>query len=253
VSGKRLLFVFAHPDDETFSSGVTIAKYAREDQAEISLLCATRGQAGKIGNPPVCLPAELPETRERELREASRILGIAHVDVLDYEDQHLNEVPAEELIQQIHAAITRHQPQVVVTFAPHGISGHPDHVVISDVTKRAVEQLPMEGSPVKKMYYVTHSTADQFGVITPPYTDPYEAITTEIKAPQYIPEVARALLAHRTQHLSVNRVFPGVAGGDYSKVRGVNHFILAWNKLPGYEIDGKETDLFAGIHNNKST
>jgi LmbE family N-acetylglucosaminyl deacetylase len=200
----------------------------------------------------VCLPAELPDYRERELREAAQILGIAYVDVLDYEDKHLNEVPVDELIGQIHAAIERHRPQVIITFAPHGISGHPDHVAISAATKRAVEQLPAEGSPVKKMYYVTHSTADTFGVVTPPFTDPYEAITTEITAPQYVPQVAQALLAHRTQHLSVNRVFPGVIRGDYSQVRAVNHFILAWSKLPGYSINGKETDLFAGI-DSKST
>ncbi len=252
MSEKRILFVFAHPDDETFTSGATIAKYAHEEQAIISLLCATRGQAGKAGNPPVCLPAELPEYRERELREAADILGISQVDVLDYEDKKLNEVPMDELIAHIHAAINRHQPQIVITFAPHGISGHPDHVVISEATKRAVEQLPLEGSPVKKMYYVTHSSAERFGVVSPPYTDPHSAVTTEIAAPQYVPQVAKALQAHRTQHLSVNRVFPGVVGGDFQHVRSVNYFILAWHKLPGYDPKDKETDLFAGI-DSKST
>ncbi|MFY0543026.1 PIG-L deacetylase family protein [Brevibacillus sp. H7] len=252
MNEKRILFVFAHPDDETFTSGVTIAKYVNEERAVVSLLCATRGQAGKAGDPPVCLPGELPVYRERELREAASILGIAHVDILDYEDKHLNEVPMDELIAQIHAAIQRHQPQIVITFAPHGISGHPDHIVISKATRLAMEKLPLAGSPVKKMYYVTHSSAESFGVISPPYTDPYEAVTTEISAPQYVPQVAQALLAHKTQHLSINRVFPGVIGGDYRHVRAVNHFILAWHKLPGYEVKGKESDLFAGI-DSKST
>jgi LmbE family N-acetylglucosaminyl deacetylase len=252
MSEKRMLFVFAHPDDETFTSGVTIAKYAKEKGAVISLLCATRGEAGKVGDPPVCTPAELPMYRERELRTAASILGITHVEFLNYKDKHLSDVPMEQLVAHIIAAIERYQPQIVITFAPHGISGHPDHRTISQATTQAVKQLPLEGSSVRKLYYVTHSSAEHFGVITPPYTDPYEAITTEIHAPQYVPVVAQALLAHRTQHLSVNRVFPGVAGGDYRSVRSVNHFILVWNRLPDYEIIGKETDLFAGI-NRKST
>lgn len=245
MSQKRILFVFAHPDDETFTSGVTIAKYTREENATVALLCATRGQAGKAGDPPICTAEELPAVRERELREAANILGINQVDILDYQDKHLSDVPLDELADQIIAEIERVQPQVVITFAPHGISGHPDHRAISQATTRAVSQLAPD-SPVKKLYYCTLPSTGPFPVRTI-HTDPEEAITTLITAPEYVDVTAQALLAHRTQHLSVERVFPGISQGDYRHVRGMNYFILAWNRLPAYQPKGKESDLFAGI------
>ncbi|MBO8163040.1 MAG: PIG-L family deacetylase [Brevibacillus sp.] len=245
MSTRRLLLVFAHPDDESFTSAVTIAKYAAKG-VEISLVCATRGQAGSAGDPPLCSPGELPQVRERELREAAQILGIRHVEVLDYKDKHLSEVPQGILCEQIRQAIRSYRPQVVITFAPHGISGHPDHRAISSATSQAVRERS-ETLPVRKLYHCTiPSTSPQ-----PPgrtlHTDPYEEITTEITAPTFVPTAARALLAHRTQHKSVEGVFPGITRGDLSRVRHVNHFILAWHNLPGYRIVGKENDLFAGI------
>lgn len=243
---NSVLFFFAHPDDETFTCGITISKYSREQHAALHLHCATRGQAGKAGNPPVCTPEELPAVREQELREAAAVLGMTSVEVWDYEDKHLGDVPVEELISRITAAIERLQPQVVVTFAPHGISGHPDHIAISQATTQAVHRLPADTS-VRKLYYVTRLADNTPSSAQPPFTDPYESITTVVSGPEYVPQVAAALRAHRTQHLSVERVFPGVTSGDASHVPPHNHYILAWSNLPGYAPAEKETDLFAGI------
>lgn len=246
MENNSVLFVFAHPDDETFTSGIAISKYARETDTQLHLVCATRGQAGKAGNPPLCSVEELPQFRERELREACRILGVTNVEVWDYEDKGLSQVPIEELVANIHAAIAKYRPQVVVTFAPHGISGHPDHIAISAAVTQAVPTLP-EGSTVRKLYYTTRASDQKFGAVQPVYGDPMESITTIIQAPAYTQEVGMALRAHRTQHLSVERVFPGVPAGDFSGVPSENLFILAWNNLPGYTIQGKEDDFFAGI------
>jgi LmbE family N-acetylglucosaminyl deacetylase len=242
---NSLLFIFAHPDDETFACGIAISKYVQEKAANTHLLCATRGQAGKPGDPPLCAQEELGQYREMELREAASILGLTSVDIWDYEDKHLNLVPIDELVVRIHKAIEQYQPEVVITFAPHGISGHPDHRAISDASTRAVQHLP-SGSSVRKFYYVTRpaSPASQAG--SPPFSDPYESITTIISGPEYAPQVGAALRAHRTQHLSVNRVFPGVLLGDSSNVPPKNHFILAWHNLPGYVVQEKESDFFAG-------
>jgi len=247
LNQNRILLVFAHPDDESFTSGATVAKYVREKDCQIALLCATRGQAGKAGDPPLCSREELPFFRERELREAAAILGIQHVDVLDYEDGHLSEVPMEELIGHVASAIRKYQPQVVITFARHGISGHPDHTAICDAATQAVARLSETGSPVKKLYYCTIPNTFTTKDGKPPYGDPAESITTEITGAMYQDTVAKALLAHKTQHLSVERVFPGIYSGDNSHVRVKNYFTLAWHNLPGYRWNGKEHDLFAGI------
>lgn len=243
---NSILFVYAHPDDETFTAGITISKYAQETDAAIHVVSATRGQAGKPGNPPLCTVEELPQVRERELREACAILGVTTVELWDYEDKKLDQVPVSELAAHVHAAIARLRPQAVVTFAPHGISGHPDHKAISAAVTQAIQTLP-EGSPVRKLYYATRASDRTFGAIQPVFGDPYDAITTIIQAPAYTRQVGMALRAHRTQHLSVERVFPGVPAGDYSNVPDQNHFILAWNNIPGYTISGKEHDVFAGI------
>lgn len=249
MTDKRILFVFAHPDDESFSSGATIARYAHETNCRISLLCATRGQAGKAGEPPLCTQEELPAFREKELREAASILGIDRVVVLDYEDKHVSDVPVQELTQKIIDEIEVFQPQVVVAFAPHGISGHPDHKAVTIATQEAIRELAKGDNPVAKFYYCTIPTEHVFpghqGRTI--FSDPLERITTIIEAPAFQDVVAQALLAHRTQHLSVQRVFPGIEKGDYSHVRTTNYFILAWNKIPEYHLQGKEHDFFEGI------
>ncbi|MEW5941502.1 MAG: PIG-L family deacetylase [Chloroflexota bacterium] len=72
---KTLLAVFAHPDDESFRPGGTLALLARRG-ARVQVLTATRGQAGSRGNLPLCSPEELPGVRERELRCACAVLGL---------------------------------------------------------------------------------------------------------------------------------------------------------------------------------
>ena len=96
----RLLFIYAHPDDESF--GVAgIARMYADQGAEIALVTATRGDAGRAGEPPLCSRADLPARREAELREAARILGIGHVTVLDYLDKHLAEAPSEKIRREL--------------------------------------------------------------------------------------------------------------------------------------------------------
>src|SRR5580692_12948243 len=81
-----LLFLLAHPDDETFIAGGTIAKYAAAG-VEIGVVCATRGERGKTGD--ICSRDDLARVREAEVRDAAQILGIRRVDILSYEDQML--------------------------------------------------------------------------------------------------------------------------------------------------------------------
>lgn len=247
MTSKKVLLVFAHPDDETFATGVTIVKYRQEHHAQITLLCATRGQAGKTGEPPVCSQEELPAVREQELRNAAAILGISPVILLDYEDKHLSDVPQEELVSHIADTIMHVQPQVVITFASHGISGHPDHKAISAATDRAVMTLPAEQNPVKKLYHCTRSSEAPLPPGRTVYSDSPETITTVITAPAYRQVVGEALRAHRTQHLSVERVFPGILQGDFQSVPHQNHYILRWTSLENCRFDEKETDLFAGL------
>jgi len=131
-----LLAVFAHPDDETFRPGGTLALLARHG-VRVHVLTATRGQAGSRGDPPLCIPEELPAMREVELRCACAALGLEPPRLLDYQDGKLAEADPKALTAQVLAAVNEIHPQVLLTFGPDGLSGHPDHITIGQCAAEA--------------------------------------------------------------------------------------------------------------------
>jgi len=145
---RRLLAVLAHPDDESFGMGGTLAYYAQQG-VEAFLVCATRGEAGDMDAD--CLDGfqSVAERREHELRCAAEKLGLAGVFFLDYHDsgmpgspynehpQALIVAPLEETTGKVVHYIRLLQPQVVVTFDPIGGYRHPDHIAIHKATVQA--------------------------------------------------------------------------------------------------------------------
>jgi mycothiol S-conjugate amidase len=163
-SNPTLLFTFAHPDDECFGTGGTIAHYARQG-VYVALVCATRGEAGEISDTGLATPETLPQVREAELRCASDVLGIDEIIFLDYRDSGMagtpeNEnsaafinIPAEEAVARLVGIIRRLRPQALVTFDPYGVYGHPDHIAIHTHTVAAFhaagdpDRYPEQGTP----------------------------------------------------------------------------------------------------------
>jgi LmbE family N-acetylglucosaminyl deacetylase len=145
LTGRSLLAVFAHPDDESVSCGALLA-WCAQLGVRVSLLCATRGEQGPG-------PAQaLGEIRSRELEAAARVLGIADVVMLDYEDGMLPHVDAALLEADVSAAIRRVRPDVVLTFGEDGLYWHPDHIAVHERTTAAVAAL---GASAPALYYVT--------------------------------------------------------------------------------------------------
>src|SRR5512145_728782 len=101
---RKILLLLAHPDDETFGPGGTIAKYAREG-AEVHLATATRGEAGMVGDPPLTDREHLGEVRTAELLAAAGLLGIAKVHFLGFRDGELAAVPRELLVERAVEAV----------------------------------------------------------------------------------------------------------------------------------------------------
>jgi LmbE family N-acetylglucosaminyl deacetylase len=131
-----LLAVLAHPDDETFRPGGTLALLAQRG-IKVHVLTLTHGEAGSRGDPPLCAPEELPSVRERELRNACSTLGVQPPRLLDYADGHLPEANAETMIAQILSVVNEIRPQILLSFGPDGLSGHPDHIIIGQWTSEA--------------------------------------------------------------------------------------------------------------------
>jgi LmbE family N-acetylglucosaminyl deacetylase len=129
----RLLCVFAHPDDEVFCSGGTIAKYVSEGY-EVMVVSATKGDAGQIRDANIATRRTLGKVRAGELDESCRRLGAQHAVCLDYGDGTLKDLDIQILVEHVVRVIREFRPDVVITFGPDGAYGHPDHIVIGDAT-----------------------------------------------------------------------------------------------------------------------
>lgn len=150
MAAVRVLAVFAHPDDEVFCCGGTLAKYVAGG-AEATILTATRGEAGQIRDASVATRATLGRVREAELRRAAACLGVQHVDLLDHVDGTLRDVDRAALTEEVAAAIEAVDPDVVITFGADGAYGHPDHIAIGEVTTAAFLDRP--GGPRGRLFH----------------------------------------------------------------------------------------------------
>ena len=129
----RLLGIFAHPDDEVFCIGGTLAKYIAGG-AEAMVVSFTQGEAGQIRDAKIATRRTLGATRAQELEHACRQLGVQHVRCLDYGDGKLMGLPLEQLVRHVTEIIRMFRPDVIFTFDDTGAYGHPDHIAISRAT-----------------------------------------------------------------------------------------------------------------------
>jgi LmbE family N-acetylglucosaminyl deacetylase len=136
MRAPRLLGVFAHPDDEVFCAGGTLAKYVAAG-AEALVVSATRGEGGQIRDSTIATRATLGAVREQELRNACAALGVQRVEFFDHVDGTLADVGRVTLAAEVSAVLDDFAPDVVITFGPDGAYGHPDHVTIGDATTDA--------------------------------------------------------------------------------------------------------------------
>ncbi len=149
----RLLGVFAHPDDETFCAGGTLARYA-DQGCEAMVVSATRGEAGQIRDATRATRRTLGEVRERELEAACAALGVRHVRCLDYHDGTLADVDRAELSAAVLGVMAAFSPDVVITFGDDGAYGHPDHVAMSQATTEAFFRATTElDRPPARLYH----------------------------------------------------------------------------------------------------
>jgi LmbE family N-acetylglucosaminyl deacetylase len=150
MTGLTLLAVLAHPDDESFGMGGTLALYASRG-AKVHLVCATRGEVGEVPQNLLVGYESIADLRESELRCAAGILGLSGVHFLGYRDSgmpgaadnyHPNALaaqPVDVVAEKVVDIIRELQPQVILTFDPIGGYNHPDHIAIQRAAVRAFE------------------------------------------------------------------------------------------------------------------
>ena len=191
MTGERLLAVFAHPDDETYRAGGTLALLARRG-ARVWVLCATRGEAGIPG----MAPEQTGRVRQAELECACRALGIEPPRFLDYQDGTLTQVDEEQAIEQVVRAVRELRPQVLLTWPPDGISGHPDHVAVSRWTGEAFRRTD---GPLALYHLVVPRSLAQALEMTHLHTVPDEAVTLAVDVSAMWEAKLAAIHCHRSQ------------------------------------------------------
>jgi LmbE family N-acetylglucosaminyl deacetylase len=137
---RRILAVYGHPDDEGQAAGTLALALAAG--AQVTLVCATRGEVGEISDPALATPETLGYVRELELRAAMAQLGLADVRFLPHRDSGMEGTPPNEdpralvrqpspaVVGELVALIRELRPQLVFTWDPAGGYGHPDHLAV---------------------------------------------------------------------------------------------------------------------------
>lgn len=140
-----LLYVFPHPDDECFGPAPALARQRRAGH-EVHLLTLTRGEATAQRERLGLSKAEMGDTRYAEMQEMATALDLTSLTVRAYPDGELAECNPLTLEDEVAAHIHETQPDVIVTYPVHGVSGHPDHLVTHAVTKRVACALRADGA-----------------------------------------------------------------------------------------------------------
>lgn len=268
IDTLKLMCVLAHPDDESLGLGGTLAKYSREG-VETHIVTATRGERGRFGDakgddrPPMEV---VGKTREGELREAAKVLGVTQVNFLDYIDGDLDKADAAEVTAKIAGHIRRVRPQVVVTFGPEGGYGHPDHIAISQFTGASVVKAAdpdfgangAEPHAVSKLYFMAWppskweayqaafkqliSRVDGNERQATPW--PEWALTTVMDTKAYWSVVWEAITCHQTQ-LTIYSKLQDLDDEYHESLWGTQEFYRVFSLVNSGRA--RETDLFEGL------
>ena len=260
--------ILAHPDDESLGAGGTLARYAAEGVGTY-VVTATRGERGRFhAGQERPSPDVVGEVREAELRAAAAELGVAEVHMLGYPDGALQSVDHADAVSRLVHHIRNIRPQVVITFAPDGAYGHPDHIAISQLATAAIVcaadptfEVPGQSTGahrVSKLYYIAWNAATWEAyqaalkklVITVDGEErqvtawPDWALTTLIDATACWRQVWRAVSCHATQ-IGVYERLGQLSDEQQQTLWGTQGFYRAFSTVNGGRR--RESDLFEGI------
>ena len=244
---RAILFVFAHPDDESFSGAGTAMTYAAAG-VRVVLVTATRGERGKTGDPAICKPEDLPRWREQELRTAAAVIGFDELHLLGYRDRELADAAPEEVRQTLVRIVRSVKPAVVLTFDPNGFNVHPDHVAISRFTSDAIAAAADPrwfgdcGEPHVVPRLLWTPTIPPWEAARLDRLDRHPSVDFLIDVTRWQERRIAALRAHRSQHISIDKYFFNQP--DLGRVLGTEIWRQGW----GPRLERRpEADLFAGI------
>ena len=199
----RLLFIFAHPDDDAFGPSGSLTKLSAT--YDIYFLCATKGETG--GNHSDEKNRELSEMRAEEVTASSRVVGAKGIHFLGFVDGSLCNNIYHAIADKVQAYVDQYQPEVLMTWEPRGVSGHIDHIVMSMVTHFVFHRSPS----VKRLMLFCKSESQTRGFlenyfIYRPHGYRREQIDEVIEVSDVWETKIRAMQCHKTQIADMKKI-----------------------------------------------
>ncbi|WP_456844688.1 PIG-L deacetylase family protein [Cellulomonas sp. P5_C6] len=253
---------YAHPDDETYGAFGSVALHSADPGFRLVVLHATDGDAGEVAPGVEVGPGGLGALRRIEDTNAWQALGHlpARHDWLGIPDGAVDAVPRDELVGLVATFLDAERPDVVLTFGPDGITGHPDHIAIGAATDEAFRRVRQDGGAgLKRLLH---------GAIRQSWFDRHQAWRAAHGYPMWDPErlyhlrgvpdesigidvrttaVARALFAGLREHRSQAHVLmpAGVDDDDFLRTGTYETHVIAWPpRAPGAPC---LADVFEGL------
>ncbi|MEU8517897.1 PIG-L family deacetylase [Kitasatospora sp. NPDC048722] len=273
-----LMAVHAHPDDEATGTGGVLARYAAEGIRTVLVTCTDGGcgdgPGGVKPGEPGHDPAAVAALRRKELEASCQVLGVGHLEMLDYADSGMmgwasNDAPGSfwgtpvaEGAARLADLMLHYRPDVVVTYDENGFYGHPDHIQAHRITMAALEHSGL----TPKVYWTTvpHSTMRRFGEAMREFAEdepqperseagseaeqmpeiglPDEAVTTWVDTTEFGGRKFDALLAHASQ--GENIFFLRMGRERFTDLMGLETFVRVRDTT---NAPLPEDDLFAGL------
>ena len=237
---RRIACVFAHPDDDTYGVGGSLALHTGPD-LEVTVILTTSGEAGQIADPSLATRPTLGAVREDEDRRSWAALGLEpDLRFLRYPDGAVADVPREDLVAAYVEILLEVRPDVLVTFGPDGITGHADHVAVGAAATDAfhVAREQTGGGFHRLLYNALSQTrlealnemlrAGGLEILDPtqlftPRGVPDDAIDVSVDCSATFERKVEALRCHRTQG-----EMEGVPYELWPAVLGREDFRIAW-------------------------
>lgn len=155
----KILYVLPHPDDESFGAAPVINKYINEGH-EVHLLTLTKGGATRMRHKLNYSVEQMGEVRYKEMLEVEKVLKLTSMTVLDMPDSGMKEMDPREIEKVIYNYTIKIDPDVLITYPVHGISGFYDHLVCHAAVKRVFVELKEKDNNLKRLAFFGVTTED---------------------------------------------------------------------------------------------
>lgn len=220
----KIACFFAHPDDESFGPGGTIAKYAAAGhQVHISTL--THGEAGSLGISKEMSRTDLAKKRIEELRCAVRRLKATSLKIHHLPDKQLSQLPEQIIVDILQSDIVNLMPDIIITFHENAISGHPDHKVVTNCTRKVVESLRLNTT---LLYYGLALSQTTKITNRKLFAIQQDKITHQVDVSKFIDTKIKAIKCHRTQEELWQQIQK--VHGKYEDFAKWEYFSQVWPK-----------------------